>query len=253
MKAACTVAALCVMLGACGTRPVPGTTPSSQLAERPPDPALGQMTQDLTPSQRYEHKLLARAHEQFTQGQLADAAMSWEILATLRPAEAEYAQRLQETRKLVDAALAQALQRGAQLQKKGELDSAANQYLAALALQPDRAQAAAGLRSIERERMRRGITARTARVAGSGMVAAPAPAPANSTAPAERNDLEHASILAALGEIDAAIVLLERRIARNKGTADLPACRKLAELYVQRSGGSSRESKPLASPCPRPR
>ena len=245
--AAALAAALCLALGACGTGPV---APSSAMGPRPPDPVAGLPAQDLTPAQRYEQKLLARAREQLAQGQLSDAALSWEILATLRPAEAEYAQRLQETRKLIDAAQAQALQRAVQLQKKGELDAAANQYLAALALQPDQVQAATGLRSIERERIRRGLAVRSARAASAGPLAAAAPAPASNTAPAERNDLEHAAILAALGEIDAAIVLLERRLARNK--SDLPACRKLAELYLQKAGSATRDGK-ATSACPRAR
>ncbi|MDY0743298.1 hypothetical protein SNE35_02215 [Paucibacter sp. R3-3] len=184
--------------------------------------------------------MLTRAREQLAQGQLAEAALSWEILVTLKPRDAGYAQQLLETRSSAEAAAAQSLQRATQLQKKGELEAAANQYLATLALQPDLEPAAAGLRAVERERLRRGAAARSTRM-GASAVPPAAPTPVRTTGPAERNDLEHAAILSALGEIDAAIVLLERHMARSK--SDPPACQMLAELYLQKVEGQLQSDK----------
>ena len=235
------LAAIGCLLAACSTPP-PAPPDSMPMVL---DSVVALPRQDLTPTQLYERRLRARANEQFTQGRLADAALSWEILSTLRPQEADYARHLQETLKLIDAALSLALQRAAQLQKKGDLDGAANQYLSALALRPEQAEAAAGLRTIERERIKRGLAIRTARMGPS-----PPPLPAAlmaatpSMTPADRNDLEHASILAVLGEVDAAIGLLERRLALNK--ADLPACQQLADVYLQKAQSLTRSDKAAA-------
>jgi len=181
----------------------------------------------------YEQRLNERAQAQGRQGRLAEAALSWEILTVLRPDSVEYRDRLAETRRLVDGALADSLHRAAQASRRNDLDAAATHYLAALALQPDNAQTAEALRGIERERNRRSYLgkpsrlAQTRRAGNEPRMAGPAPA-----VPLDRNEVEHAAMLVAQGEYDDAIGLLERHVALDK--RDTAACRLLADTYLQK-------------------
>ncbi|HET7863582.1 MAG TPA: hypothetical protein VFL86_04175, partial [Burkholderiaceae bacterium] len=107
------------------------------------------------------------------QGKLADAAVAWEILSVLRPDVAEYREQCTKIQSQIDAAVAERLQRAGQAQRRGELDAAAQGYLAVLALQPDHAQAADALRTIERERNKRNVLGRAARLAAGARAPAP--------------------------------------------------------------------------------
>ena len=108
-----------------------------------------------TPASAFEQQYRDRAVNAQQQGQLADAAIAWEVLATLRPESREYRDALLDTQRRIGAAVAERLPRAAQAQRRGDLDAATQGYLAVLALQPDSLPAADALRSIERERMRR--------------------------------------------------------------------------------------------------
>jgi len=112
----------------------------------------------------FERRLREQALAQTNQSRLAEAALSWEILAVFRPEEAAYRVRLNETRRLIDQQVPEHLERGAQAAKRGALDDAQRHYLAALALQPDNVVAGAALRQLERERMRRQALGRPARL-----------------------------------------------------------------------------------------
>lgn len=101
--------------------------------------------------QRYRERAMTAAR----QGRLADAALAWEVLTVLRPDRRDYRDALAQTRRDIDAALAERLPRAAQAQRRGELDTATQLYLGVLALQPDSAAAADALRAIERERVSR--------------------------------------------------------------------------------------------------
>ncbi|NML16524.1 tetratricopeptide repeat protein [Azohydromonas caseinilytica] len=119
---------------------------------------------DSPPAQAFERRQREAARQAERQGRLADAALAWELLALLRPEEAEYREQLQATRRRIDTTAAERLQRAAQARQRGELDAAATQYLAALALKPDDVQAAEVLRGIERERNRRLVLGRYSRL-----------------------------------------------------------------------------------------
>ena len=137
-------------------------------------------------------------------------------------------------RRLVDTLLPDRLQRGAQALKRGDLDAAAVQYLGALSLQPDHAQAADALRQIERERNKRSYLGKhsrltlTRRAVTEAQMANPAPA-----VPLDRNEVEHAAMLATQGELDDAIALLERHLSIDK--RDAAACQLLADVYFQKA------------------
>lgn len=181
----------------------------------------------------FEQKLRERALGQGRRGHLAEAATSWEILTVLRPESAEYRDRLEETRRLIDATVPERMQRGAQALKRGELDAATSHYLAALALQPDNLQAADALRGIERERNRRNYLGKSARTTITRRAINEAQATAAAPGNPDRNAIEHATLLAGQGEYDDAIVLLERQLAADK--RDVAACQLLSEVYFQKA------------------
>ena len=224
-RAAC-LFALCLAVLACSTPLPPDEAPGGTSAARDemPLPSTAQ-----SPNPAFERKQRARALLLARQGQLGDAALAWEVLTVLRPDATEYRDRLAETRRQVDAAVAERLPRAAQAQQRGELDAATQQYLAVLALQPEQAQAAEALRAIERERNKRNHLGKYSRLTLTRRSIAEATVPA---AAPESNELEHASILASQGDVDDAIAVLERRVAADK--RDDAARRLLADIYFQK-------------------
>ena len=220
---------LCILLSlvvaACGT-PVPPSDTGGTAAARDDMPLPAQAQ---SPNRAFERKQRERAQLLARQGRLGEAVLAWEVVTVLRPDAMEYRERLAELRKQVDAATAERLQRGVAAQQRGELDAATQQYLAALALQPDQAQAAEALRAIERERNKRNFLGKYSRLTLTRRSMADATMP--STAP-ESNELEHASILASQGDIDDAIAVLEKRVAADR--RDDAARQLLADVYFQK-------------------
>ena len=183
----------------------------------------------------FEQHYRDRASSAQRQGRLADAAIAWEVLAVLRPESREYREALADTRRQIDAAVAERLPRAAQAQRRGDLDAATQGYLAVLALQPDSVPAADALRSIERERVKRQQLGRLSRLALMRRATETVGLNDKAVAPAglDRNELEHATILARQGEIDSAIGLLERRLAADRN--DRAARNMLADLYERKA------------------
>jgi tetratricopeptide (TPR) repeat protein len=216
------------MVAACGTTEPRPPAPREDVAApvalaRPPAPTGG-----------FEQRLHDRALTQGRQGRLADAATSWELLTVLRPNASEYRDGLNETRRLIDTAVAERLQRAQQALKRRELDTATAQYLSVLALQPDHEQAAEALRGIERERNKQAYLGKFSRITLTRRATADAQiASAGPAVPLDRNDLEHAAMLGTQGEFDDAIVLLERHLAADR--SDTKACQLLADMYFQKA------------------
>ncbi len=212
-----------------------------------PQPDLDAPLNDAPPPARkaestqtdFEARQKDRAITLGRQGRLADAAVAWEILGVLRPDVPEYREQWSRTQRLIEAAVAERLLRASQAQRRGELDVAAQGYLAVLALQPEHSQAAEALRAIERERNKRNVLGRAARLAATPRTPAPARPPAaesvgaNPTSAADRNDLEHAAMLTIQGDHDDAIQLLEKRLANSR--QDEVARVMLADAYFQKA------------------
>jgi tetratricopeptide (TPR) repeat protein len=166
------------------------------------------------PAEIYERDLLDRLAGARRMGHWADAATSLELLATLRPDSAAYRADLLDVQRLAASAAAERLQRAAQAQRRGDVAGAEQAYLAALAIDPDNGEAAQSLRALERERNRRQFLGRPSRMTLARRDAPDALAMPPDGLPADRNELEHAALLTAQGEVDAAIVLLEQRMTR---------------------------------------
>lgn len=184
----------------------------------------------------FEQDYRERASMAARQGRLADAALAWEVLTVLRPDVADYREALADTRRQIDAGVADRLPRAAQAQRRGDLDGATQLYLSVLALQPDHAAAADALRGIERERVKRQQLGRSSRLTLTRRAATEAEVMADKAAVAggaDRNELEHVAMLARQGEIDTAIGLLERRTAANRN--DRAARELLADLYARKA------------------
>jgi tetratricopeptide (TPR) repeat protein len=226
MKCAALACLAGLALCGCGMTPPPAASAAPAAEEAP--------ARMPPPASTFERRLRDRALSQGRQGRLAEAAVSWEILTVLRPDAGEYRDRLADIRRLVDTSLPERLHRGAQAMKRGDLDAAAVQYLAVLSLQPEHAQAADALRQIERERNKRSYLGKysrstlTRRAMTEAQMASAAPA-----VPLDRNEVEHAAMLATQGEFDDAIALLERHLVVDK--RDSAACQLLADVYFQKA------------------
>jgi hypothetical protein len=161
------------------------------------------------------------------------------VLATLRPQRGEYRSAHADVLRQIQAQVADRLPKAQAAQKRGELDSAAQQYLAILALSPDQEAAADGLRAIERERNKRNYVGKLARNtlsrrnADAAKTARPAAAKPAPKVTGDRNEVEHASMLAAQGELDDAIALLQAHLAIQRNDAE--ARRMLADLQAQKA------------------
>lgn len=184
----------------------------------------------------FEREYRERAANAARQGRLAEAALAWEVLTVLRPDVTEYREALADTRRQIDAAVADRLPRAAQAQRRGDLDAASQLYLSVLALQPEHATAADALRAVERERVKRQQLGRSSRTMLTRRAATDAEVMADKAAVAggaDRNELEHVAMLARQGELDSAIGLLERRVAGSRN--DRAARELLADLYERKA------------------
>lgn len=257
------LAAAALLAGCAGTRaPAP---PESTPVPPPAAPTTGQDTPSAV--DQFERRQRERAELAHRQGRLADARQAWEVLQVLRPGQPEIEQRLAELQRRIQAQVADRMPKAAAAHKRGELDAAAQLYLGVLALNPDHEAAAEGLRGVERDRNKRHHVGKLARFtlarrpapeteAASRNTAAAAPArPTVKTPPkasGDRNEVEHAAMLASQGELDDAMALLQAHLAVQP--QDAAAKRLLAELQAQRqmpAGGTSNGGSPARKPSPR--
>lgn len=195
----------------------------------------------------FEMAQMQRAQEQVKEGQLAEAAWTWEALTVLRPENANYRDSLAATRQLIDSGVAERTEKAKAAHKRGDLDGATSGYLSVLALQPDNEAAAEALRGIEKERNRKSYLGTPSRVtlrkAATPAPKTPAKGAAAQPAP-DRNELEHIAMLAAQGEVDEPIRLLEKRAPQDRN--DPSAKRLLADLYVRKAEKLSATDRPAA-------
>lgn len=241
-------AAVAAGLAGCASAPAPGgptPPPPAPAGAAPSLPPLGSEV-DLrrSPNAAFERRQLERAETSARQGRLAETALAYEALALLRPDRPEYWNRLDATRRRIDAAVAERLPKAAAAAQRGDAEEATQAYLGILALEPGHAGAAKALRELEVARnesnhlgkyTRNTLTRRAMLDAEMREPEAPPamPAPPPSASPAVRNDIEHASMLAGQGELDEAIELLDKGLARH--IRNRSARVLLADLYFQRA------------------
>jgi len=159
------------------------------------------------------------------QGRWGEAVQAWDVLALLRPAE--YRERLGEARRQADLLATERLQRARAEMKKGDLEAAEQSYLGVLVLQPEQAEAADGLRSIERVRNKRDYLGQPSRLTLTRKQG-------SRVAPSEQSlELEHAAMLAGQGEYDEAIGMLQRRL--DTGPRDAATRRALVATLLKKA------------------
>lgn len=235
------VALLCAALVGCASAP-----PAEETAA--PGEVAASSSAPPAPQSSYEQQQRDRALAFARQKRLADAAIAWELLTVLRPDLPDYRERLAETQRQIEAAVAERAPRAAQAAQRGEIDNATQLYLAILALQPLNEPAAEALRGLERERNKRNYLGKFSRSTLTRRAMADAEMPANVSAGsgglAGRNDVEHAALLAGDGEFDDAIGLLERRLGLDP--KDIAARRLLADVYYRKAESLLPRDRPAA-------
>ena len=235
---ALTVVLLAAAMAGCGSPPP--AAPSETMADLPAPAIDSQQTPPLAFEQRQRERALGFVRQR----RLADAALAWEVLLVLRPDSSDYRERLADTQRQIDAALAERLARAAQAAQRGDLDGASQQYLGVLALQPTHDKAADALRALERERNKRDYLGKYTRNTLTRRAMADAEMPSSAGQMASRNELEHATLLAGDGEFDDAIALLERRLVVER--RDTSARRLLANVYYRKAESLAARDKAAA-------
>ena len=198
-------------LAACASGPepvrdaAPSATAPAPASQQSPEASLGAFEQ----RQRDAAKLASQ------QGRWVEAIWAWDVVLALRPNDAAARAERDAAQATATGIAADRLARARQARQRGDNDGAVKLYLEALAVAPDDPVAADALRDIERAKTRRGSAsaARTAQTAQRG------------SPNGDRNDFEHASILASQGEFESAIALLAPQ------TNDPRARSMLADIY----------------------
>jgi hypothetical protein len=204
--------------------PTPATEPEAALPRSPP-PGLT----------AFENRHRQAAEAASRRGHWAEALWALDVLLALQPDDADLLRRRQQAQEAAQAAAQDKWQAARAAQARGDNESATRLYLEVLALAPARNEAADALRQIEQDRVRRQHLGQLSRNVltrrGTGME----PSPVNLvTAPrpgSEGNSVEHASMLAAQGDLDSAIQII--RPAATAPNPDPAARQLLADLYFR--------------------
>lgn len=219
---------LALLLTACAaTAPPP---PSSAPTDRPGHARSS--GQDAV--ERFEGRQRAQAEAAMQQRRWADALWAWDVVLALAPRDAEARGQRDKARVQAEAAAAERRARALQARQKGDVESAMRLYLEALAQWPADAESADALREMERQRTRRG-NVNGYRAPGAVTARRPYPDDAKTTAAVVtgHNELEHASLLASQGDLDAAIAMLQ---PLSMGRRPDPAVRsRLADFYWRKA------------------
>lgn len=150
------------LLQGCAGTPPAAPAPAEQAAAAPSEAPVVVLR---TEPAEWELRQRARAAEHEQHGRLAEAALTWEALATVYPRDATYAQRLTDLNRRIARAAAERIGKAEQAAARGQHDAAVEHYLSVLALQPDHAGAADALRALERDYNRRHHLGRASRLA----------------------------------------------------------------------------------------
>ncbi len=210
------------------------STPNPPASTAPADPPAATRPTALTEFEARHREIADSAGQN---GRWTEVIRSLDVLQALRPEDSSLPARRLAAEQAAQALASERLRQAKLAQQRGDADAAQRHYLDVLALQPaasaaDASQAADGLRTLERERVGRqhlGVPAR------STFLRAPLAAARNSgkAGTTARNDVEHASMLAAQGDVVGAISLLKPVAAA--GNIDAGTRRLLGDLYLRQA------------------
>jgi tetratricopeptide (TPR) repeat protein len=175
------------------------------------------------------------------EGRWAEAVPHWEVLHLLHPDQSAYANKLAETQSLASHAAAEHLQAAQQARQQGQTERAAVLYLKALSADPGNAEAAQGLRDIEKESARKAYAGAAGRGGNSETVMRSGSKPAPLPSATERRDLDSAIMLLHQGDYSAAVQTLESYL--RKYPRDDLGRRTLQDAYVELARRRAQEGK----------
>jgi tetratricopeptide (TPR) repeat protein len=225
-------AAPAVAVAANPTTPAPAAAASGPAWPPPafPMPSAGEVA-------AYAQQQRLAARQAAAQGQHAQAQRSWDILLALQPADAEAQAGYAQTSAALRTSAAERLTRARAAQARSDTDGAVRYYLEALALEPDNTAATDALRTLEHQRAQRNKPlsfARAPAMTGSSIETGLVPKRASSGSAkglvpvaessaglavgSQAAELEHAALLAAQGDLDAAITLLTPLLQPESGS-----------------------------------
>lgn len=229
---ACLAAAL---LAACASKPPPTSTETT--TDKPP-PAAELPVSSGAPWQAFlqQHRAATEAAEQ--RGQWSQVLWHLDVLLAVTPDDAELQRRRASAQQAAHLAAADRQQRARQARSRGDHESATRLYLEWLSLAPGETEPAEALRALERERVKRQHLGQLSRNTLNRRMGAEPTIPSTGQVPAassgaDRNELEHASLLASQGEVEGAIAVLRPLVTARR--ADPAVRRLLADLYVRQA------------------
>ncbi|MBZ8141125.1 hypothetical protein CLD22_14580 [Rubrivivax gelatinosus] len=220
-------AVVCTLLAGCGSLPGPDAAPVCT--------AVGSRSHDAGELPAFTRQQRVQAEAALQQQRWADAAWTLEVLLTLDPGDPWAREQMARARSAIAAGVAERLPRAAQARQRGDLETATRLYLEILALAPGDDGAADALRTIERQRARNGNVAgfRPPGWSTGAYRRTPTPAarPPDDAERDARNEVEHAAMLAAQGDLDGAIATLKPLVLAGRAVNTTRS--RLADLYGQ--------------------
>lgn len=214
----------------------PGTATEPEPVTPPPAAVTADAPALPWPAFRQQHGVAADEAEQ--RGQWSQALWHLDVLLALAPDDADLQRRRASAQQAAQQAAVDRLQRARQARARGDAEAATRLYLEVLSVAHGDAEAADALRALERERVKRqhlGQLSRNTlnRRAGPEPTMSSNNPAATTSGGADRNELEHASLLAGQGDIEAAIAVLRPLV--NARRADPAVRRLLGDLYVRQA------------------
>ena len=129
------------------------------------------------------HQQLAREFKQ--SGDLASAAIQWQLVTLLAPGDNGARQELASTRAEIARRVQENMSAGSTALRAGDLDRSADAFLKVMSLDPDNAEAATQLREVEKRRAAKVQAARAAKAGNEAMASGNGQrAPSRAAAPA---------------------------------------------------------------------
>jgi tetratricopeptide (TPR) repeat protein len=150
-------AGLAVLAGCAQVPPAPEEAPR-------PRPPMARPAATDTELNRALARHLQLAQQYKQSGDLAAAAVQWQILTVLAPQDDTYRTELAAARTAISRRVQESYNAGTTALRSGDADRAADAMLKVLALDPENAEAAQALRDIERRRLSKIQAGRAARV-----------------------------------------------------------------------------------------
>jgi tetratricopeptide (TPR) repeat protein len=216
----------CLLFMGCASRGPNVTDDNSAAAPVAPVGAAALSNSGLAQFETRQREALETAARR---GRWGEVLWTLDVLQALRPNDTSLAPRRAAAERAAQEAAAERMRQAKLVQQRGDAEGAVRHYLEVLSLQPQHTEAADALRTLERERVARHHLGVSARAAFARNPTTPAKKNGKGS-DAARNELEHASMMAAQGDVKGAIALLKPSA---ESSGDAGTRRLLADLYLR--------------------